>query len=112
MVGNEQVSSAGADTGEAEAAPPELADVWVWGVRQVAGVMGPLLLAGRWLVLLFLVVKGVTWWFIRDAAALRDAGIALAIFVAVWVGGYVLSRFAAEPGVPDPTGWLFRRHSR
>jgi hypothetical protein len=97
---------------EASDAPPEPADVWVWGVRQVAGVVGQALLAARWLALLFILLEGLTWLITQNPDAVRDAGIGCAIFVALWAGGLFLGRFAAERDSPDPTRWFFRRRSR
>jgi hypothetical protein len=49
------------DTQDQEAEPtPELADWWVWGVRQIAAPIADLLLAARVLPLLFLLLKGAT----------------------------------------------------
>jgi hypothetical protein len=89
--------------------PPEPADVWVWGVRQIAGVLGPMLLAVRWFAVLFVFLKGITWAITQSPNELRDIGIGLAVFVALWLGGYILSRFAAEQDSPDPSLWIFRR---
>ena len=75
--------------------PPELADWWVWGVRRVAAVIADLLLAARFIPLLFAVLKGATWAFTRDPNELWGAGAAMGGFVALWGGGMLLRLFRA-----------------
>jgi hypothetical protein len=91
-----------------EEPPPELADWWVWGVRRIAAPIADLLLAARVLPLLFLLLKGATWAFTRDANDLWVAGAALAGLVALWGGGMLLGQFSAQRDSPDPERWMLR----
>jgi hypothetical protein len=88
---------------------PELADWWVWGVRQVAGVIAPLLFAARSLAVLFVVLKLINWWLSNDRDALRQVGYGIVAFVAFWLLALLLHQFATERDAPDPGRWLTSR---
>lgn len=91
---------------------PELVDWWVWGVRNIAGVVGDLLLAARGVIVLIALVKLGTWYFTRNDSDLYQAGSVAVGFVAAWGIGILLGRFAWSRETPDPMRWRRRQRRR
>lgn len=86
--------------------PPDLADWWVWGVRQVAGLVADIMFAARPLAALYAVLTGVMWYFDRNPDQERQLAIAIGALIGLWGGGLLLGRFAWEQDSPDPMRWL------
>jgi hypothetical protein len=98
---------------EAEPEPrPERIDWWVWGVRQLAGFIAGLLIAGRGLIVIFFLVKLVTWLLTRNADDLYQAVFAVPGFFAAWACAMLLGRFSEARDTPDPFRWMAQQLNR